>query len=94
MLHEPDRPAEAQYYLWLFRTGKEGPSIVLYDYNPSRAPTVPRKFSRGFRGYLHVDGYAGYYGILDVTLVGRWTMPGGSSMRRSRPCLVTTGHLM
>jgi hypothetical protein len=26
----------------------------------------------GFRGYLHVDGYAGYNGIPDVSLVGCW----------------------
>lgn len=32
----------------------------------------PREFLAGFKGYLHVDGYAGYNEIPDVTLVGCW----------------------
>lgn len=72
VLHEPDRSPEAQSYLWLFRTGREGPPIVLYDYRPTRAGVVPREFLKGFEGYLHVDGYSGYNGIPGVTLVGCW----------------------
>jgi len=30
----------------------------------------PRRFLSGFKGYLHVDGYAGYNDLPDVTLVG------------------------
>lgn len=72
VLHEPDRSPESKSYLWLFRTGNEGPPIVLYDYRPTRAGIVPREFLKGFEGYLHVDGYAGYNGIHGVTLVGCW----------------------
>ncbi len=33
---------------------------------------APRTFLTGFRGYLHVDGYAGYEGMAHVTLAGCW----------------------
>lgn len=72
VLHEPGRAATTSSYLWLFRTGTEGPPNILYDYQQTRASKHPRKFLSGFRGYLHVDGYAGYNGLPDVTLVGCW----------------------
>ena len=50
----------------------EGPSIVLYDYQETRAGENPQKFLTGFNGYLQVDGYAGYHKVENVTLVGCW----------------------
>ncbi|OPX87947.1 MAG: Transposase IS66 family protein [Pelotomaculum sp. PtaB.Bin104] len=72
VLHEPGRPAESTSYLWLYRTGRAGPAIVLFDYQTTRASKHPRKFLEGFKGYLNVDGYAGYNGLPEVTLVGCW----------------------
>jgi transposase len=72
VLHEPGRSAESVSYLWLYRTGRAGPPMVLYDYQTTRASKHPRRFLSGFKGYLHVDGYAGYNGLPDVTLVGCW----------------------
>lgn len=72
VLHEPDRSAGNTSYLWLYRTGRAGPAMVLYDYQTTRASKHPRRFLSGFKGYLHVDGYAGYNGLPDVTLVGCW----------------------
>jgi transposase len=72
VLKEPGRAAESQSYMWLYRTGSVGPPIVLFDYQPSRSGENPRKFLGGFKGYLHVDGYAGYHNIPDVTLAGCW----------------------
>ncbi|MCL6616427.1 MAG: IS66 family transposase, partial [Anoxybacillus ayderensis] len=54
------------------RTGIEGPPIILYDYQETKAGENPRKFLNGFKGYLQVDGYAGYHKVPDVTLVGCW----------------------
>ncbi|WP_036581430.1 IS66 family transposase [Paenibacillus darwinianus] len=73
VLREPGRSAESQSYLWLYRTGREGPAIVLYEYKETRGGEHPRKFLSGFRGYLHVDGYSGYHKVEDVTLVGCWS---------------------
>lgn len=72
VLHEPGREAETTSYLWLYRTGRVGPPIILYDYQTTRSGQHPREFLAGFKGYLHVDGYAGYNGLPGVTLVGCW----------------------
>lgn len=47
VLHEPSRPAETKSYLWLYRTGRDGPPIVLYDYQETRAGYNPQKFLAG-----------------------------------------------
>jgi len=70
VLREPGRPAESTSYMWLYRTGREGPAIILYDYQTTRASKHPRQFLSGFKGYMHVDGYAGYNGLPDIVLVG------------------------
>jgi hypothetical protein len=72
VLSEPDRPATSTSYIWLYRTGKEDTPIVLYDYRQTRAGKHPSRFLEEFQGYLHVDGYAGYHKVSDVTLVGCW----------------------
>lgn len=70
VLHEPGRSAQSDSYMWLYRSGREGPAMVLFDYQMTRAGTHPCEFLSGFKGYLHVDGYAGYHGLKDVVLVG------------------------
>ncbi len=72
VLHEPGKEAESKSYLWLYRSGRDGPAIVLYDYQKTRAKEHPIQFLTGFEGYLHVDGYAGYNDLPDVILVGCW----------------------
>lgn len=72
VLREPGRSASTKSYLWLYRTGKEGPPVILYDYRETRAGENPKEFLKGFKGYLQVDGYAGYHKVEDVTLVGCW----------------------
>ena len=72
VLQEPGKSAESNSYLWLYRTGREGPSIVLYDYQRTRGGEHPRDYLADFHGYLHVDGYPGYHKVKDVTLVGCW----------------------
>jgi len=73
VLREPGRSAESTSYMWLYRTGREGPAIILYDYQTTRASKHPRRFFSGFKGYLHVDGYARYNGLPGITLVGCWS---------------------
>ena len=70
VLHEPGREAQTNSYLWMYRSGNGGPPIVLYEYQETRAKEHPKEFLQGFKGYLHVDGYAGYNHLPDVTLVG------------------------
>lgn len=70
VLHEPGRAADAKSYMWLYRSGRDGPAIVLYDYQESRSKEHPKAFLQGFTGYLHVDGYSGYHDVKNVKLVG------------------------
>lgn len=70
VLKEPGRKAERSSYIWLYRTGRVGPPIVLYEYQETRAREHPLRFLKGFKGYLHVDGYAGYNDLPNITLVG------------------------
>lgn len=72
VLHEAGRAAESKSYMWLFRSGRDGPPIVLYEYQATRAKEHPRRFLEGFSGYLHVDGYAGYNDLPGVKLTGCW----------------------
>ena len=72
VLKEPGRSAETKSYMWLYRTGREGPPIILYDYQTTRASKHPNKFLSGFKGYLQTDGYSGYGQLTGITLVGCW----------------------
>jgi len=58
--------------MWLYRSGRDGPPIVLFDYQTTRAAKHPQEFLTGFAGFLHVDGYAAYESLEGVTLVGCW----------------------
>lgn len=72
VLKEPDKSAESQSYLWLYRTGRGVAPAVLYEYQRTRGGEHPRNFLAGFSGYLHVDGYPGYHKVAKVKLVGCW----------------------
>lgn len=72
VLREEGRPAKTKSFMWLYRTGREPPPIVLFDYKTSRAGKHPKRFLSGFKGYLQVDGYSGYDALPGVTLVGCW----------------------
>lgn len=71
VLHEPGRKASTNSYQWLYRTSESSEfNIVLYDYQPTRSSSNPKKFLSGFKGYLHTDGYSGYNQISDVIVIG------------------------
>jgi len=73
VLHEPGRPPTRRSFMWLYRTGRYSPPIVLYDYQTTREREHPEKFLQEFKGYLHVDGFPVYEKIPNVTLSGCWS---------------------
>ena len=73
VLHESGRAAQAKSYLWLYRTGRVGRDIILYDYQPGRGGQYPSQFLAGFKGFLQTDGYSGYNQVADVTQLGCWS---------------------
>jgi len=66
VLHEPGRAANSESFMWLYRTGRDGPHITLFDYQTTRARKHPEKFLQGFKGYLCTDGYQSYEGLPDI----------------------------
>ena len=73
VLHEPGRAAQTKSYIWLYRTGRFGPDIILYDYQPGRGGEYPETFLAGFKGYLQTDGYGGYNKVKNITQLGCWS---------------------
>jgi transposase len=72
VLHEEGRAPETDSYIWLYRSGREGPPIVLFEYQKTRAAEHPKLFLKDFEGYLHVDGYAAYDCLTWIILVACW----------------------
>lgn len=75
VLCEPGRSAQADSYMWLYRTsGDAGRPIVLYDYQEGRSGRYAKKYLAGYSGYLHTDGWQGYQQLEEqgVTLCGCW----------------------
>ncbi len=67
VLKEPERNAETESFMWLFRTGEDVlPPIILYRYTQTRAGFHEADFLKGFKGYLETDCYQGYNGLPDV----------------------------
>lgn len=60
VLKEPGREAQSKSYLWVQRGGPPDRPIVLYDYDPSRSQSVPKRLLGDYAGFLQVDGYSGY----------------------------------
>lgn len=67
VLKEPDRKAETDSFMWVYRSGEDGlPPIILYQYAQTRAGTNAQSFLEGFNGYLMTDAYAGYNKVQGV----------------------------
>jgi len=72
VLHEPVKLPQCKSYMWLYRTsGDTDKPIVLYEYQPGRGGAHPETFLNGFKGYLHMDGCAGYHNLSEkITVAG------------------------
>ncbi len=73
VLNEPERRAESQSFMWLFRSGEDGlPPILLYGYSPTRSGDHAAEFLNGFQGYLETDGYQGYNKVPGIKRCSCW----------------------
>ena len=80
VLREPGKTPQSKSYMWLYRASgynsngnKATYPIVLYDYQPDRKAKRPAEFLKGFKGYLHTDGYEAYHTLpKDIIVVGCW----------------------
>lgn len=74
VLATPGKAARSQSYMWLYRTsGSAVAPVVLFEYQPTRSSSHPKKFLSKFQGYLHTDGYSGYHCLSpNIKIVGCW----------------------
>jgi transposase len=57
VLKEPNKTAQSKSYLWVQRGGPPDQRVVLFDYDPGRSQSVPKRLLDRFTGYLQTDGY-------------------------------------
>ena len=58
VLHEAERKAETDSFMWLFRSGEDRlPPIILYKYTETRAKFNALEFLNGFQRFLETDCY-------------------------------------
>ena len=60
VLEEEGRTAQQKSYMWLYIGGSPEKRSLVYEYQPTRSGKAAEDFLKGFKGYLHVDGYSGY----------------------------------
>jgi len=75
VLKEPGKSAQSTSYMWVGLAGEQGKRVVLFDYAPTRAGTVPTSLLDNFSGYLVTDDYAGYNAVCQengITRVACW----------------------
>jgi transposase len=81
VLHEPGREPNTDSTMWVYASGRDGPPIMLFDYQTSRSGKYAQSFLQGFSGYetaagrivraryLHVDGHGGYERVPQEILI-------------------------
>jgi transposase len=92
-----DKAPTADHWMWVRAAGPPGKRIVLFDYDPSRGGTVPKRLLDGFRGILLTDGYEAYAnvaGLLGLAHAGCWAHVRRKfdEARKAQSALHTDGH--
>jgi transposase len=75
VLKEAGKTAQSKSYMWVGLAGEQGKRVVLFDYAPTRAGSVPTSLLDDFGGYLVTDDYAGYNAVCKkngITRVACW----------------------
>ncbi len=52
--------------MWIGLAGEQGKRVVLFDYAPTRAGTVPTSLLDDFSGYLVTDDYGEYCLLINL----------------------------
>ena len=75
VLKEEGKTAQSDKWMWVTRGGPPGRPSVLFEYDPSRAGSVPVRLLEDFNGILQADGYSGYSQVCKksgLTRIGCW----------------------
>ena len=60
VIDDKGRESKSKKYMWMYKTGGNNESIILYDYQLTRSSSCPKTFLGDYSGYLQTDGYTGY----------------------------------
>jgi transposase len=61
VLNEEGKAAASKSYMWVRGSNYPGaPPIVLFEYDPTRSASVPKRLLEGYCGYLQTDAYPAY----------------------------------
>ena len=64
VLNEAGKASAKQVvYVGSMRGVRLGKQMVLFDYDPSRSGSVPKRLLADYQGAIMADGYAGYDGL-------------------------------
>ena len=75
VMNEPGRANTTKSYMWVFRGGPPGKTVVAYQYHPTRSGKVPGEFLKDYQGYVQTDAYKGYDSLEKlpgISLVACW----------------------
>ena len=75
VLNEAGKTAQSKSYMWVRSGGPPGEKVILFDYDPSRSGSVPKRLLADYEGALMVDGYEGYAGVCqtqNLVRLGCW----------------------
>lgn len=75
VLKEDGKSTQSDKWMWITRGGPPGQPSVLFEYDPSRAGSVPVRLLDDFAGILQADGYSGYGRVCrenNITRIGCW----------------------
>jgi transposase len=75
VLKEEGKTAQSKSYMWVGLAGEQDKRVVLFDYAPTRAGSVPTSLLDDFSGYLVTDDYKGYNAVCEknaITRVACW----------------------
>lgn len=75
VLKEDGKSLQSDKWMWVIRGGPPDRPCVLFEYDPSRAGSVPVRLLDGFSGTLQADGYSGYAKVCSangITRIGCW----------------------
>ncbi len=76
VLHEAGRKAQSKSFMWLYRTGRDGPPIVLFDYKTSLPAGLKQDLCRLERSQIMMSRITSVYSWHIATINGLWTNGG------------------
>lgn len=60
VMKTPGKSDQSNSYMWVYMTGNDTKSAVVYDYREGRRGDFAKEFLGDFKGVLQTDGYSGY----------------------------------